>query len=163
MQRYKRDTLVQELEFKKVSFWVQVHDIPTSFQTRKVAESLCDTMGDIQKSNGVVDEDGGSYFRVRVAIDITLPLCRGRVITLPSGEKQWVKFKYERLPSLCYWCGCLTHDDRDWDLWVQSNGTLTLDKQQFGPSLRASPYTSAGKGVIYVPRYYERKGGREKT
>ena len=95
MQRYKRDTLVQELEFKKVLFWVQVHDIPTSFQTRKVAESLCDTMGDIQKSNGVVDEDGGSFFRVRVAIDITLPLCRGRVITLPSGEKRWVKFKYE--------------------------------------------------------------------
>ena len=60
-----------------------------------MAESLCDTMGDIQKSNGVVDEDGGSYFRVRVAIDITLPLCRVRVITQPSGEKRWVKFKYE--------------------------------------------------------------------
>ena len=32
-------------------------------------------------------------------------------------------------PSLCYWCGCLTHDDKDCDLWVQSSGTLTLDKQ----------------------------------
>ena len=66
-------------------------------------------------------------------------------------------------PSLCYWCGGLTHDDRDCDLWVQSNGTLTLDKQQFGPSLRAPPYTSAGKDFIYVLGYYERKGGRKKT
>ena len=114
-----------------VSFWVQVHNILTSFQTRKVADNLCDTVGDIRKSNGVVDEDVGSFFCVRVAIDITLPLCRGRVITQPSGEKRWVKFKYERLPSLCYWCGCLTQNDRNCDLWVQSNGTLTLDKQQF--------------------------------
>ena len=64
---------------------------------------------------------------------------------------------------MCYWCGCLTHDDRDCDLWVQSNGTLTLDKQQFGPSLRAPPYTSTGKDVIYVLGYYEGKGGRKKT
>lgn len=31
MQRYTGDTPVQELEFKKIPFWVQVHDIPTSF------------------------------------------------------------------------------------------------------------------------------------
>ena len=90
---------------------------------------------------------------VRVIIDITLPLCKGEVITLPSCEKRWVKFKYERLPSLCYWCGCLTHDDRDCDLWIQSNGTLALDKQQFNPSLRAPPYTLAGNNVIYVLGY----------
>ena len=31
MQRYTGDTPVQELEFKKIPFWVQGHDIPTSF------------------------------------------------------------------------------------------------------------------------------------
>ena len=142
---------------------MQVHDIPTSVQIRKVAESLCDTVEDIQKSNGTMDEDGGIFFWVRITIDITFPLCRGRVITQPSGEKRWVKFKYEWLPSLCYWCGCLTHGDKDCDLWIQSNGTLALDKQQFGPSLRAPPYTSTGKDVIYVPGYYESKGGRAKA
>ena len=95
MQRYTGDTPVQELEFKKIPFWVQVHDIPTSSQIRKVAKSLCDTVEDIQKSNGTMDEDGGIFFWVRITIDITFPLCRGRVITLPSGEKRWVKFKYE--------------------------------------------------------------------
>ena len=64
---------------------------------------------------------------------------------------------------MCYWCGCLTHDNKDCDLWIQSNGTLTLDKQQFGPSLRAPPYTSMGKDVIYVPGYYESKRGRAKA
>ena len=163
MQRYTGDTPVQELEFKKIPFWVQVHDIPTSFQTTKAAKSLCDTVGDIQISNGAVDEDGVSFFQVRVTIDITLPLCRGKVITLPSGEKRWVKFKYKHLPSLCYWCECLTHDDRDCDLWIQSNGMLVLDKQWFGLSLRAPPYTSAGNDVIYVLAYYKSKGGKVKA
>ena len=56
------DAPVHELAFNKVSFWVQVHDIPTSFLTRKVAENLCEIMGDIQRSNEKVDEDGGSFF-----------------------------------------------------------------------------------------------------
>ena len=133
---------------------------PTSFLTRKVGENLFEIVGDIQRSNGAVDEDGGSFFRVRVMLDVTLPLCRGRVITLTSGEKRWIKFKYEWLPSLCYWCGCLNHYDRDYELWVQSKGILTLDQQQFGPFLRAPPYKSSGKDVIYVPGYYEKRASR---
>lgn len=81
-------------------------------------KSLCETVGEVQKSNGVLDENGGSFFRVRVVVDITLPLCRGRVITLPNGSKTWINFKYEHLPSLCYWCGHLEHDDRDCDRWL---------------------------------------------
>ncbi|KAL0015766.1 hypothetical protein SO802_002835 [Lithocarpus litseifolius] len=160
MQRYTGDAPAHELAFNKVPFWVQVHDIPTSFLTRKVAENLCEIMGDIQRSNGAVDEDGGSFFQVRMMLNVTLPLCRGGVINLPSGEKRWIRLKYERLPSLCYWRGCLNHDDMDCELWVLSNGTLTLDQQQFGQFLRAPPYKLSGKDVIYVLGYYEKKASR---
>ena len=98
--------------------------------------------------------------RVRVTLDINLPLCRGRVITLAEGGKSWVAFKYERLPNLCYWCGRLDHDDKNCDLWIQSKGTLKTENQQFGSYLRATPYTSAGKDVIFVPGYYENKSRR---
>lgn len=67
-----------------------------------------------------MDEDGGTFFMVRVVIDIHLPLCRGRVITMPKGDKPWINFKYECLPSMCYLCGCLDHDDRDCNLWMDS-------------------------------------------
>lgn len=83
------------------------------FKHKKVAEKFCETVGEILKSNGATDDDGGSFFRVRVMVNNTSPLCRGRVITLPNGNKNWIKFRYERLPSLCYWCGRLDHDDRD--------------------------------------------------
>ena len=135
MQCYLNDTPVKDLAFKKVPFWVQVHDIPISFQTRKVAEKLCEIVGEIQRSNGAMDDDGGSFFGVLMVVDVTSPLCRGRVITLPNGNKHWIKFRYECLPSICYWCGCLDHDDRDCDLWIQSNGSLKTDQQQFSSFL----------------------------
>ena len=68
-------------------------------------------------------------------VEVTSHLCKGRVITLPNGNKHWIKFKYERLPSIYYWYGCLDHDDRDCDLWIQSNGSLKANQQQFGSFL----------------------------
>ena len=41
-------------------------------------------------------------------------------------------------------------------MWIQSKGTLTEAQQQSGPNLRALPYQSTGKSVIFVPGYYER-------
>ena len=160
MQRYANDGPVNELSFNKVPFWVQVHDIPCSFLTRKIAEKLCDVVGEVQKSIGAVDDDGGSFFRVRVLVDITLPLCRGRVISLPNGSKSWVNFKYERLPNICYWCGRLDHNDRDCELWIESNGTLTAEQQQYDSRLRAPPYKTAGRDVIYVPGFFEGRARR---
>ena len=120
-----------------------------------MAECLCETVGEVHKSIGAVDEEGGHFMRVCITIDLTLPLCCGRVITLVDGGKSWVSFKYERLPNLCCWCGRLTHDDQNCELWIWSKGTLKVDSQQFGSSLRAASYTSAGKDFIFVPRYYE--------
>lgn len=76
--------------------------------------------------------------RVRVKIDIAKPLCRGRKARLPSGKETWISFKYERLPIFCYWCGCLTHGDKDCDVWMRSKGTMIRAEQQYGAWLRAT-------------------------
>ena len=54
-----------------------------------------------------------------------------------------MSFKYERLSNLCYWCGSLTHDDRDYELWLKSEGTLLTEAQQFGPWIHAPPFMSS--------------------
>ena len=95
LQRYNSDIPVRDLVFKTTLFWVQVHDIPVRFMTRKVAEEICDTIGEVQKSIGAIDDEGGHFIRVHVLIDISLPLCRGRLITTENGGKIWISFKKE--------------------------------------------------------------------
>jgi len=79
--------------------------------------------------------DGGNFLRLKVSLDLTLPLCRGRLISLENGKQIWIRFKYKRLPNLCYWCGCLTHDNKDCEIWIDSEGTLKPEDRQFGPGL----------------------------
>ena len=87
-----------------------------------------------------------------------MPLCHGRLIVIGEGGKQvWVSFKYERLPNLCYWCGRLTHDDRDCERWIDSEGTLTPEQREFGPHLRAPSFVVARKSSIVVPGFYAAK------
>ena len=101
LQRYDKDTLVEDLMFNRTFFWVQVHDIPIRFMNQKVAEGICSTVGTvIRKSDTKVD--GGGFMRVKVSLDITRPLSRGRMVSLGQGKEQWVSFKYERLPNICY-------------------------------------------------------------
>ena len=102
LQRYNTDCLMRDLVFSKTLFWVQVHDIPIRYMTKEVAENIYDIVGEVQKSAGVVTNEGGHFIRVRVMIDITLPLCQGRVITLENGSSHWIRFRYERLPNLCF-------------------------------------------------------------
>ena len=79
---------------------------------------------------------------------------RGRLITLENGKQIWISFKYERLPNLCYWCGCLTHDNKDCETWIDSEGTLKLKDRQFGPGLWALAFVSARTMGMIVPGYY---------
>ena len=38
LQQYDKETNLGDMEFNKVTFWVQVYDLPIKFRTRKIAE-----------------------------------------------------------------------------------------------------------------------------
>lgn len=157
LSRYNIEAPISEHELTLVPFWVQLHDIPLRFRNRVIAEQICEPVGLRLNPNENEDWDGGSFIRVRLQIDISKPLCRGRFITLEDGKEHWVPFKYERLPNLCYWCGCLTHVDKDCAAWFESEGSLKTENQQFGAWLRASPFMAARKKVVSVPGFFARK------
>ena len=96
-----------------------------------------------------------NFMRVRVAIDITKPLCRGRKISTTSGKEGWVSFKYERLPNICYGCGRLTHSDRECLAWTKNEDPYRTEARQFGPWLRASNPHPFKMSVICVEGYEE--------
>ena len=157
LSKINLESSLEECNFNNVSFWVQVYDIPLRYRNKEVAEQICETLGIIQQPIDTPVCDGGSFIRVRVSINISLPLCRGRLITMEDEKEHWVSFKYERLPNLCYWCGRLTHTDKDCEKWFESEGSLQTEHQQFGAWLRAPPFAAARKNVVAVPGFFAKK------
>ena len=141
------------LIFDKASFWIQVHDLPLG----GVAQDIVSIAGDVVVSEESNEEcEGSQFMQVRVSIDITKPLCRGRKIELNDGEDSRVSFKYECLPNLCYWCGRLTHHDKDCSLWSKWKGSIKEGGQQFRSWLRASTPNLGKKTIIRVVRYVDK-------
>ena len=85
------------------------------------------------------EEEGGkgNYLRARVRIDISQHLSRVRKVWSDGSVIGWTALKYKQLPNFCYWCGMLTHNDRDCERWLRSKGSLKKEDQNYGAWLRA--------------------------
>ncbi len=100
--------------------------------------ALASILGAVEQVLEGDDEQGREgCIRARVRLDIHEPLCLGQKAHRADGKELWISFKYERLPNYCYWCGRLTHAEKDCELWLRSKGTLRRESQQYGAWLRA--------------------------
>ena len=163
MQKYEHETAIEELSFNRACFWVQLHGIPLRYMTAEAAVKISSVIGEVAQPIVPKDLDGGKFLRLKISIDLSLPLCRGRLISLGNGKQTWISFKYERLPNLCYWCGHLTHDDKDCETWINSEGTLRPEERQFGPTLRAPAYVPSRNTSVTVPGFYAARKKPETT
>ena len=75
LERYEGQTPLEDLKFDKVSFWVQVHNIPIGYRNKSIAEDICEAIRRVDRSTKVSDSEGGSYVRVRVTLDVYQLLC----------------------------------------------------------------------------------------
>ena len=157
LQWYDKEVPLKDLEFDKISIWVQIHDVPLRFMKKTGAGKLCAVVGAVCQEIDEGEMDGGSFLRMKVTIDKNKPLCRGRLISLSHGEQSWVSFKYERLPNICYWYGCLNHVDKDCDLWIESEGNLTKESQAYRAWIHATPFVKGRNIVVKVPGFYAKK------
>lgn len=108
-------------------------------QTKEVGESIGATLGEVEKVDA--NRKGfylGNFLRIRVLLDITLPLCQGRKVGLGEHGMKWVDLKYERLPIFCYLCRRVDHDERECMQGLRSNDTLRPKEKQFGQWLHAT-------------------------
>ena len=114
LHKLERGEAVKDIKFDKSPFWVQIHGLPTMCQTETVGLSIEATLGEVEKMDA--NEKGfclGKFIRIRVLMDISMPLCQGRKVLLGEYGLKWVDFKYERLPIFYYLCGRIDHDERD--------------------------------------------------
>ena len=137
LEQYNDQKLVNEISFCNTTFWVQVHDLPFSLLTRKVALSLEATLGTVIKHVDNSEMQRGNFVLVRIMVDISKPLSRGWRVSWDEDKEGGVSYRYESLPNLCYWCGSLTYNDKDCVVWLSSRGSLSTEDKQYKSWLRA--------------------------
>lgn len=96
-------------DFSLSPMWVQIHNMLIGCMNRAVGIQIGSLLGKVEDVAVAEDDVGwGHYLRVRVAINLFLPLERGRKLFI-AGNSCWVSFKYEKLPVFCFKCGCIIH------------------------------------------------------
>lgn len=75
-----------EYTFDKVDLWVRIHDVPVEILTPKVVVKLGSRLGEVilPIPPGVV-ETWSSYARIKVRLNINLPLQQSIISSLPNG------------------------------------------------------------------------------
>lgn len=61
---------------------------------KTTAEVIGKTLGIVEHFDAsATGKCRGRYLRVRIQLDITQPLCRGRMVNIGEAEPQWVAFQ----------------------------------------------------------------------
>ena len=76
-----------QLDFDKADFWVRMYDLPLACMSVEVGNQIGATMGEVEEVD--VNDEGvgwGKYLRVKILLDLTKPLSRGRMLRM-GGNK----------------------------------------------------------------------------
>jgi hypothetical protein len=126
-----------QMQFSLSPIWVQVHDMPLICMTKGVGEKIGESLGILEDVDVAGDGAGwGRCLRIRVSIDVTKPLERGRALNL-GGKTSWVNFKYEKLPLFCFSCGCIVHGNQGCPVPRQTRLSAMEDIKKWGVWPRA--------------------------
>lgn len=90
--------------------WVQVNDLRIDFMFEKILKGNENYVGKFVDScpnnfTGVWRD----YMRIRISINLKVPLKRRMKIKMARDEWFWVNFKYENIPTFCFICGIVGH------------------------------------------------------
>jgi hypothetical protein len=83
------------LNFDRVSFWIRMLELPLACMGRQVGLRLGSSVGTVDEID--TDKEGigwGEFLRVKISLDISKPLLRGRKLKY-EGESYWIVFQYE--------------------------------------------------------------------
>ncbi|XP_030936050.1 uncharacterized protein LOC115961157 [Quercus lobata] len=133
--RWKKGLSATNITFTHAPFWVQIWGLPFENLSEDVGKDLGNSLGHyLETDKRMWLTEQARFLRIRVNIPLNKPLRRGGNILNCDGEKTWVNFKYERLPSFCYVCGFLGHDEKHCQ---NASGNPDFPKQ-YGEWLRAT-------------------------
>lgn len=98
-----------QMDFEKVAFWVRMYNLPLGCMGKDMGFQIGSSVGEVEEVETAEDGVGwGEFLRVRIKLDVTKPLSRGRILKL-QGKSLWTAFQYEKIPKFCFNCGVIKH------------------------------------------------------
>ena len=94
---------VERVPLNQISIWVQLHNLPVGFHSVKILQNIGNYVGTFL----VADDTNFTgtrkpFLRIRVEMDVELPLKRQMKIKSPDNDWLWIEFRYEKLPTFCF-------------------------------------------------------------
>jgi len=111
LTRIAPGTVASSDPLNHVDFWLQVHGLPFGFIQPKVGQGIGGFLGTL-KAYDSRNSIHSSYMRVKVSIDVTVPLKKEWRVRANNGEFVTVNFMYEKLGVFCHKCGIIGHTDK---------------------------------------------------
>jgi len=110
-----------------------LHNVPEKSLTQETGEAVGNIIGTtIRIADPEDDGKGCEFLRVREAMNITKPLPRCYKLKNDDKHIGWALLKFERLSNFCYWCGRVSHIEKDCEIWLTGKERLGKEDQQFG-------------------------------
>lgn len=98
-----------KISFDRASFWVRMLHLPLVCMGKEVGKKIGASVRVVEEVDTDADVVGwGKFLRVKILIDLSKPLSRGRMLKL-QGESTWIAFQYESLLKYCFQCGVIQH------------------------------------------------------
>lgn len=82
-----------QVDFKKVQFWVQIHDLGPEKFSRESAQIIGDKIGAFIETDQEVENVHKTCIRMKVEVNIDNPLMSGFWWTNSKGVEQWANIK----------------------------------------------------------------------
>jgi hypothetical protein len=140
LKRWSEEDAIEDLDFTKAAFWVQVHNLPLELMTDENARNIGASLGELLEVDTFVNLQPvrKGFLRFRMVLNLLNPLIPGFTHHRLPKAPLWVQYMYERLSDYCYTCGRIGHIS--YDCIVEPRPP---DHGRYGDKLKArSPKTS---------------------
>jgi hypothetical protein len=108
---WDREVDYHNMDFDHVPLWIQLWGLPPHCKTKQMGENIGALLGKVEASEFYEYPGKKVIIKIKVAIDINKPILSGIHVGNLTDGTNWIDYRYEKLPQICFKCGMIGHGD----------------------------------------------------